>query len=116
MTGRFFYYRNGTNGTKPVRVQPFNAALNPTQVLERVEQIDGKELVRVDLTTGYTRRVEIFGRKSTLSLQLNVHDVFAQNDPSARRYRPVGADGGRVFTRYNVFPPRTWRLTAALDF
>jgi iron complex outermembrane receptor protein len=115
-TGRFFYYRNSANGVKTVMVQPYNGALNPTQVLERVESIPGAAIYRVDFTGGYTRRVEWFGRKSTLSLQLNVRDVFDWNNPSARRYRPVGPDGGRVITRYNVFPPRTWRLTAGLDF
>jgi outer membrane receptor protein involved in Fe transport len=116
VTGRFFYYRNSANGAKSVLVQPYNAALNPTQVLERVESIDGKAIMRVDLTAGYTRRVEVFGHKSMLSLQLNVRDLFEQNEPSARRYRPVGPDGDRVITRYNAFPPRTWRLTAGLDF
>ncbi|HUR58829.1 MAG TPA: TonB-dependent receptor plug domain-containing protein [Opitutaceae bacterium] len=115
-TGRFFYYRNSANGVKTVMVQPYNGALNPTQVLERVESIPGEAIYRVDFTGGYTRRVEVLGHKSSLSLQLNVRDVFDWNSPSARRYRPVGPDGGRVITRYNVFPPRTWRLTAGLDF
>jgi iron complex outermembrane recepter protein len=116
VTGRFFYYRNSATGAKSVLVQPYNEALNPTQVLERVERIDGEAIYRVDLTAGYKRRVEFLGRKSTLSLQLNVRDVFDWNEPSARRYRPVGPDGARTITRYNVFPPRTWRLTADLDF
>jgi hypothetical protein len=60
--------------------------------------------------------VGFLGRKSTLSLQLNVRDVFEQNERSARRYRPVGSEGARVITRYNVYPPRTWRITVGLDF
>ena len=62
------------------------------------------------------RRVEVFGRKSTFSLQLNVRDLFDWAEQQPRRFRPVGGDGARVVTRYNVFPPRTWRLTAGLDF
>ena len=93
MTGRFFYYRNSANGVKTVLVQPYNQALNPTQVLERVEAINGEAIWRMDFTAGYTRRVELFGRKSALSLQLNVRDLFERTDPSARRYRPVGGDG-----------------------
>jgi outer membrane receptor protein involved in Fe transport len=116
VTGRFFYYRNSANGVKTVLVQPYNQALNPTQVLERVEAINGEAIWRMDFTAGYTRRVELFGRKSALSLQLNVRDLFEWAEPSPRRYRPVGGDGARVVTRYNVFPPRTWRLTAGLDF
>jgi len=116
VTGRFFYYTNRANGAKTVRVQPFNAVLNPTQVLDRVEAIDGVALWRADLTAGYTRRVDLFGRKSTLSLQLNVRDLFEWSEQNARRYRPVGSDGGRVITRYNVPAPRTWRITAGLDF
>ena len=116
VTGRFFYYRNSANGVKTVLVQPYNQALNPTQVLERVEAINGEAVWRMDFTAGYTRRVEVFGRKSALSLQLNVRDLFEWAEPSPRRYRPVGGDGARVVTRYNVFPPRTWRLTAGLDF
>jgi hypothetical protein len=87
----------------------FGPLLSPNQVLDRIEKIDGKAVMRVDFTTGYTRRVELFGRKSTLSLQLNVRDLFEQNEQSARRYRPLGTAGDRVITRYNVFPPRTWR-------
>lgn len=116
VTGRFFYYRNSANGERSVRVQPYNEALNRTQVLERVEEIDGQPIWRADFTAGYTRRVEFFGRKNVFSLQLNVRDVFEWNEPSARRYRPFGPDGDRVVTRYNIFPPRTWRLTAGLDF
>ncbi len=116
VTGRFFYYRNSANGQQTVRVQPYNQSLNPTQVLDRVQALKGEALMRVDFTAGYTRRVEFLGRKSTLSLQLNVRDVLEQNEQSARRYRPVGAEGTPVITRYNVFPPRTWRLTAGLDF
>ncbi len=116
VTGRFFYYTNQANGAKTVRVQPFNQVLNPTQVLDRIEAIDGEALWRADFTGGYARRVDLFGRKSTLSLQLNVRDVFEWNEQSARRFRPVGPDGARVITRYNVFPPRTWRITAGLDF
>jgi hypothetical protein len=47
---------------------------------------------------------------------LNVRDLFEQNEQSARRFRPVGPEGTPVITRYNVFPPRSWRLTAGLDF
>ena len=115
-TGRFFYYRNSATGVNTVLVQPYNAALNPTQVLQRVEPIMGEPIWRVDLTAGYKRRVDLLGRKSTFSLQLNVRDLFDWAEPSARRYRPVGGEGARVITRYNVFPPRTWRLTAGLDF
>lgn len=116
VTGRFFYYTNRATGAKSVLVQPYNEILNPTQVLERVEAIDGASVWRADFTGGYTRRVSLLGRKSTLSLQLNVRDLFEWNEPSARRYRPVGTEGGRVITRYNVFAPRTWRITAGLDF
>jgi hypothetical protein len=116
VTGRFFYFHDSRTGAKSVMVQPYNKATNPTQVLDRVEEIDGEAIYRIDLTAGYTRRVEVLGHKSMFSLQLNVHDLFDWNNPSARRYRPVGSDGGRVITRYNVFPPRTWRITAGLDF
>jgi iron complex outermembrane recepter protein len=116
ITGRFFYYHNSTNGAKSVTVAPYNKATSPTQMLDSIESIPGEAIYRVDLTTGYTRRVEFLGRKSTLSLQLNVHDLFDWNNPSARRYRPVGNEGGRIITRYNVYPPRTWRVTAGLDF
>jgi hypothetical protein len=101
---------------KTVLVQPYNQALNPTQVLERVEAINGEAVWRVDVTAGYTRRIEVFGRKSSLLLQPNVRDLFDWAEPAPRRYRPVGGEGARVVTRYNVFPPRTWRLTAGLDF
>jgi hypothetical protein len=110
------YYNNSAKGVKKGLVQPYSQALNPTQVLERVEAINGEAVWRMDFTAGYTRRVERFGRKSSFSLQLNVRDLFDWSEPSARRYRPVGGDGDRVITRYNVFPPRTWRLTAGLDF
>ena len=116
VTGRFFYYRNSATGEPSVRVGPYNEVLNPTQVLERVQALKGEALWRVDFTAGYTRRVELFNWKSTLSLQLNVRDLFEQNEQSARRFRPVGPEGTPVITRYNVFPPRTWRLTAGLDF
>jgi len=116
VTGRFFYYHDSRNNAKSVMVQPYNKATSPTQVLDRVEEIDGEPIWRVDLTSGYSRKLQLFGRQTMFSLQLNVHDLFDWSEPSARRYRPVGPDGGRVITRYNVFPPRTWRLTAGLDF
>lgn len=116
VTGRFFYYRNSANGVKTVLVQPYNVALNPTQVLERVEAINGEPIWRMDFTAGYTRRLDLFGRKSALSLQLNVRDLFEWGEMQPRRFRPVGGEGARVVTRYNVFPPRTWRLTAGVDF
>ena len=116
VTGRFFYYTNSANGVKTVLVQPYNQALNPTQVLDRVEAINGEAVWRMDFTAGYSRRVEVFGRKSSLLLQLNIRDLFKWAEPTPRRYRPVGGDGARVITRYNVVPPRTWRVTAGLDF
>ena len=116
VTGRFFYYTNSANGVKTVLVQPYNQALNPMQVLDRVEAINGEAVWRMDFTAGYSRRVEVFGRKSSLLLQLNIRDLFKWAEPTPRRYRPVGGDGARVITRYNVVPPRTWRVTAGLDF
>jgi iron complex outermembrane recepter protein len=63
---------------------------------------------RADAMLGYD--VSGLPRKTKLRLQLNVNNVFDKTDPLILRM--LGSDINRLALR----PPRTWRLSANLDF
>jgi iron complex outermembrane recepter protein len=73
------------------------------------EKIYGNSYWQADALLGYN--VRGLPRNATLSLQLNVSNVFDRTDPLIVRFQ-----GAAAVRRYILVPPRTWRLTANLGF
>jgi outer membrane receptor protein involved in Fe transport len=72
------------------------------------EKIFGNSYWQADAFCGH--RIRSMFRKGTLNLQLNLSNVFDRTEPLVVRYQGTGV------RRHILVAPRTWRLTASLDF
>jgi len=75
----------------------------------------GKSFWRADMVFGYTFRKSTIRRTrflDGLTLQLNIANVFDDTDPLITRIEPDGFSVRRAIVQV----PRTWRLSAKMDF
>lgn len=108
---RFFVYKVTQDGVATER-----AYQTPQYQLGaplREIQYRSDDDVRVNLMLGYSRKLASGGlRGTTLRLQLNVDNVFQKDyDLQPLQYT---ADG--VVSKYLIVDPRSWKLTASIDF
>ncbi len=83
---------------------------NSTNAANRKPILSGSNTV-ADANLGYRRRVEWLGRKTTVSVQLNVNNVFDNQD-----ILPQTADTSGRTLNYRFQTPREWFVTTSFTF
>jgi hypothetical protein len=111
--GKFKGFNIGTGVRyieKPIIGNPRILDANGTPVaLDLDNPYYGSERLAVDAWIGYRRK--IFSDRYTLSFQLNVRDLDQNGG-----FRPIAANPDGSHSTYQIVQPRTYYLTAGLEF
>ena len=93
---------------------PDDIRINVNDYMDTATMLKGNSLLFYDLFATY--RMKLFNGRTTMTLQLNIQNIFNQNIVTISQMKSAAGSTDLYLFRTYLNPPRTFRLTATFDF
>jgi len=113
---RMARFNAATNGLSPIKPEdnPMSLEFDPSVYNGSKGSDRGRSLTYFDAFVSYKRK--LFQGRTTMTLQVNVKNVFSKDVITVGQYVTDAATGQPVARRLYINQPRTIRVTATFDF